>query len=369
MRTGPLGLLVLFYAALLGAAAPAKEQGGEAPRLEVLGRYPVPEMDERIMDVQWAGKDSIYLGLFDRGVVEVELREGVPEIDHLFVTRPEPQPVGLPVIVRFGVSDDWIVAACNRFAWARRSSGGGSAVPSVQRAINGSFDFAVDGTTVVLWGRPDKTHWQEAKGGLLWRADLSRGLDTWEVLYENDEVAADPDLISENFAARGSVEILDDGDVVLAPNAPRVLPTVLRFSSTGRLKETWTAEEIWNDGKGEILDDGKEAFWAEHRPLSGEDFGWFLNTRRIVEAVLGLPEGPAIVVREPEGGRTRWRLAVLSPEVRWYDIPVKNVSSAAQLRGDADDEGRIVIVGATRELHDEVRVEENEVLVLRLPLQ
>lgn len=363
-RSATLGLLLC---SVLGAAAVAEETVEKPPRLEVLARYPVPDMDDRIMDVQWAGKDSIYIALFDRGVVEVELREGLPELAHLFGTKPGKPNLRLPAIDRFAISDTWIVAAWNRFAWARRDSGGGPAAASVQRTINGMFDFAVDDSTVVLWGRPDEAHWRKAKGGLLWKADLGKGLDTWEVLYENDEAAADPALVRENWTASGSVAFLGGGDIVLAPNAPRVLPTVLRFSSTGKLKETWTAGEIWGDGS-EILDDREEARWTDHRPRGGEDYEAFLNNRRIVDAVLGLPEGPAIVVREPDGGAARWRLAVLAPEIRWYEIPVKNVSSAAQFTGDADVEGRIVMVGATRELHEEVRVTENEVLVMRLPL-
>lgn len=369
MRSGILGLLML-WGALVGATALAEEEAEAVPRLEVLARFPVPEMDDRIMGVQWAGKDSIYLGLFERGVVEVELAEGLPEDDHLFGTRPNPPARRLPFVERFAVSDDWIVASWNRFAWARRSSGGGPATPSVQRTINGMLDLAMDGDTVILWGVPDEAHWEKAEGGVLWRADVAKGLESWEVFYRNDDLAADYTLLRESYAARGSVEIFDGGDVVLAPNSPRVLPAVLRFSSTGKLKETWTADEIWGDGKGQILDRGEEEFWTDGQPLPAKDFGRFLNKRRVVDAILELPEGIAIVVREPEGGKTRWRLAVLAPEeVRWYEIPVENVSSAAQFRGDADDDGRIVMVGTARELDDEVRVKENEVLVMRLPLQ
>lgn len=367
VRIGPPMVLLVCYV-LLGRPVAAGSDSEEVPKLEVVARYEIPDLGDPITDVQWAGKESIYLGLFERGIIEVKLREGLPEVKHLLGTQREGHP-GLNGIVRFAVSDEWVVGMHNRFAWARRSSGGGPAVPMVQRNIAGPFDFALDRDIVVLWGRPDKEHWEEAKGGVLWRTRLSKGLDTWDPLYENDEIAANPDLVGENFDARGSVAF-HEGEILLAPNAPRVLPTVLRFSFSGKLKESWTPDEIWDDGRGEILDRGLDEEVARRNgPLDEDSFKSFLGNRRIVEAVLSLPEGPAIVVREPGDGGAQWRLALLSPEVRWYEIPTPRVSSTAQFLGDADEEGRIVVVGAIRERTEHARVTENEVMILKLPLQ
>lgn len=365
-------LLVLSLALPIPGSSPvvAEPETDAPPELEVLARYRVPDMEDRILDVQWAGRDSIYLGLFETGVVEVDLEEGLPVVDHVFGMRRDLPHLRMRSLRQFDLSEDWIVCHCNvgpfgRFAWARRGSGGGLPVPTVQRGSAGAFDFALDGDRLVFWGWPNEEHHQQAEGGVLWRARVSKGLDSWEVLYEYDELAAEPDLTIENLAARGSVEF-HDGDVILAPNAPRVLPTVMRFSYQGKLKETWTAEELWNDEEGEVLDDAEAHVWTRER-VGGKDYAKFLSTRRVVDAVLSLPEGPAVVVREPAGGEARWRLAVLSPEVRWYDIPVDHVSSVAQLGADADDDGRIVVVGTTREVFEEVRVTRNEVLVLRVP--
>jgi hypothetical protein len=73
------------------------------------------------------------------------------------------------------------------------------------------------------------------------------------------------------------------------------------------------------------------------------------------------------VVREPGGKPTRWRLGVLGPEIRWYDIPTRGISPVARLRGDADHRGRIALVPVVRELHSTVRVSQDELLVLALP--
>ncbi|MFP3940220.1 MAG: hypothetical protein ACLF0P_07930 [Thermoanaerobaculia bacterium] len=331
----------------------------------MLARYEVPATDDPILGVQWAGKRSVYLAYFKHGVVEAALREGLPEVRHVLATRSEPPHVGLRSIVRFDVSQDWVVAWHARFAWAPQTSGKGPVVPTVQRRTCGARDFAVDGDTIVMLGIPDAEEWEKTDGGLVWRADLSKGLDEWEVLYENDAFAANPRLLNVITDAGGSLALLADGNLLVAPNAPGAIPPVLRLSARGKVKEVWTAEELWGDPTER---------WAEGEvgldPFGSKEFKELLGARRTVDAVLALPEGPAIVVREPKDGTSLWRLGVLSPEVRWYDIPLGegDLTSVAQLRGDADDDGRIVLVGTIRELHEGLHVSKNQVLVARVPV-
>lgn len=367
---GPCGrlVLVLIVISVFGwpAYGKAKDKDEDVRELEVLARYEVPATDDPILGVQWAGKRSVYLGYLRHGIVEAKLREGLPEVRHVLATRSEPPHVGLRLLVRFDVSDEWVVALHTCFAYAPQVSGKGPVVPTVQRSFCGARDFAVDGDTLVMLGIPDFEHWEATDGGLVWRADLSKGLDDWDVLYENDAFAANPRLLDVITDAGGSLTFLPEGDLLVAPNAPGAIPPVLRLASRGKVKEVWTAEELWGDPTDRWAE-GDEDFLHVFSP---EDFDKFLGARRTVDAVLGLPEGPAIVVREPKGGKSRWRLGVLSPEVRWYDIPLgkEELTSVAQLRGDADDEGRIVLVGTVRELHEELHVSKNQVLVLRVPV-
>jgi len=118
---------------------------------------------------------------------------------------------------------------------------------------------------------------------------------------------------------------------------------VLRFSSSGALKERWSPEELGASVEG----------WKADSKIEGErvalkDLRRFLATQRTVEDVLGLPEGPAIVVREPKGDQARYRLGVLGPEIQWFEIPVGDVNAMAWLRGDADERGRIVLAAVER---------------------
>jgi hypothetical protein len=133
---------------------------------------------------------------------------------------------------------------------------------------------------------------------------------------------------------------------------------VLLFSRTGSLERTWTPGELWGDGE--------PTDWERDWPAQGGRLHAYLSRQRSIEEVLALPEGPAILVREPSGAGARWRLAVLAPEVEWYDIPAGALPGVARLRGDVDETGRIALVGTPRELYEEAQVAHNELILLRL---
>jgi hypothetical protein len=134
---------------------------------------------------------------------------------------------------------------------------------------------------------------------------------------------------------------------------------VLLFSSSGALKKSWTPEELW--GSDEVME------WTGERQIGRQNLKSYLSKQRLIEEVLPLPRGPAIVVREPKGQGARWRLAVLGAEIEWYEIPASDITAVARLRGDADERGRIVLVGTPREMFAEALVAQNEVIVLSLP--
>ena len=195
----------------------------------------------------------------------------------------------------------------------------------------------------------------------MWRADLSKRLSRWDVLYESEMIAQDARVMDQE-AVLGSIRFLRNGGIVAAPN---FVPGVLLFSPLGSLERRWTPEDLWGDGNpGRGRAPGEEEAWRKTK-FGREELRRILGERRTIDEVLPLPEGPAIVVREPRGEEARYRLGVLGPEVRWYDIPVRNVSPLARLRGDADEQGRIVLVAVER--GPNARVASSEVLVLRLP--
>jgi hypothetical protein len=355
-----VALLTLGLLAGTGDVGAAAGEDEGRPTLQVVRRLALAEgasQSRTIADVRWAGRDSLYVAYLGAGVEEVELRPGLPAMRRVL---PSARSLGMPVFCHLAASGDWLLAAHGGkyIAWTPVEAGDLGGEPNVRRKIGFFQDLDVRGDQVILLGSPDPDTYARSEGGVLWRADLSRGLDPWEVVLENEAVAKNFRVFDAKVLAEGSVRFLRNGDFVVAPN---FLPGVLLFSSAGKLKKTWTPEELWGEGERTV--------WREGRVETVEigDLRDFLAVERVIDEVLVLPEGPAIVVREPGGKPTRWRLGVLGPEIRWYDIPTRGISPVARLRGDADHRGRIALVPVVRELHSTVRVSQDELLVLALP--
>ena len=165
---------------LLAWPTPAAEQKEERlPRLAVVGRFTLPErVDRTIVDLRWAGKDSVYLADLTGGVIEARLADGLPEMRRV---APPATRVGLPVIRNVAISDKWIVVAhLAKIAW--KPVVGGTWQLREQRGYIHEFD--IRGDDLVILGFPDIETYDRSPGGIIWQSDLSKGLSHWEMLYE-----------------------------------------------------------------------------------------------------------------------------------------------------------------------------------------
>jgi hypothetical protein len=349
------GWLLAAVLALSSSPTSPKETPSVAPpRLVVLGRYAVPsEMSPT--DLRWASKDSIYLADANEGVSELRLQPGLPVIRKATGTAKEMGSVG---IVHLATSSETMVFSHVGvfLGWQPIDASASGSRPKRKEKSGHYQDVDVRGDEVILLGFPDlKTYMDRPAGsgaGLIWKSSLSDGLKTWELIYTSDAVARKGGTLS-NWLFLGSIRFLKDGKFVVAPNFE---PGVLLFNASGSLRRTWTPEEIWGEGGSAEVPD------QDSRKLKS-----VAASRHLIEEVLPLAEGPAIVVRDSGGSGTRWRLGVLGDEIAWYDIPVSGVDRIARLRGDVDEHGRIVLVGAQRELYEEARLSKSEVIVLSLP--
>jgi hypothetical protein len=77
---------------------------------------------------------------------------------------------------------------------------------------------------------------------------------------------------------------------------------------------------------------------------AADRYAW-LNRRQTVDTLLPLDQGPGLVVRRVESGRTRWDLKLLRHDgsIETYAIPIEGSSEFFHLRGDARS-GRIVFL-------------------------
>ena len=348
--------VLLATLALPAPAVAGEKTPEERPRLEVVARYALPAgRRSAVTDIRWASKSSVYLLHPLDGVVEVELAEGLPEVRRV---TPAAKALGLAAITNMASSSALVVGnPAARLAWTSLDDDALTAPPKarVKKEAGWAQDIDIRGEEVLLLGSPDRSSYLASNGGVLWRSRLSERLDPWEVLHESRAVAHDWEVL-ENGLAPGSLRFLRNGEIAVAPN---FLPGVLLFSSSGALKKSWTPEELW--GSDEVME------WTGERQIGRQNLKSYLSKQRLIEEVLPLPRGPAIVVREPKGQGARWRLAVLGAEIEWYEIPASDITAVARLRGDADERGRIVLVGTPREMFAEALVAQNEVIVLSLP--
>lgn len=345
-------VLVVAAVALVTLAAWAAEKEAPLPALEVVNRFELPGSTDKagFVDVRWASKDSVYLADHYGTITEVRLAKGLPEIRRV---APPPRDSGLRTIRHLAITDRWIVVAhMATVAWRRNEPDSHWQVTK-QRAFFHDFDISGDEIVMLGWP-PGKGYEGLERGGMVWRANLSDGLDRWDVLYESAELARDLESIRTNFSL-GSIRFLRRGGFVVGPS---FVPGVLQLSASGTVKRRWSPRELWGE---------EQKAWTSGQ-RDPEKLAGFLAAGRTVDQVLALPEGPAIVVRESQGGRPRYRLGLLGPEIQWFEIPVDDRSGMARLRGDVDDKGRIVLARVLRVPFRIAFVGTSEVVVLRLPL-
>jgi hypothetical protein len=350
-------LVGLLASTLLGSGISRAADNGSEPALEVMERFSLEEPAiVGWVDVAWAGKNSVYLAEGSGQVTEVELAEGLPRKKSLTPSRRDFwNIIGIHGIQHIAISSDWVVvASAAHVAWKRADQNDpnhGWQLAEYRALIH---DIVIKGDRALVVGWPPLPSYEYVKGGgFVWEADLTKGLDSWEAIYKSPELARDPDQADMVFAL-SSLALLPKGGLVVAPS---FVPEVLRLSDGGTVKERWSL--------GELLGKQQKPWVGEHLDLA--KIQSFLRAGATVDTVLGLPEGAAVLVREPMGGGVRYRLAVLGAEVLWYTVPMK-LGALARIRADVDAEGRIVLIGVNRTGSGDTKIGASEMIVARLPL-
>jgi hypothetical protein len=127
----------------------------------------------------------------------------------------------------------------------------------------------------------------------------------------------------------GAVRFLPTGSLVVVPG---VQPGVNLYDKSGQLVRTWESSSVGIDADCGGLTDRQGWYFDGH---ALERQAW-LNKRRIVSTVLPFPQGPGLVVRRVEKGRTRWDLKLLRLDgaVQNFEIPIEGSNEIFNLVGD-----------------------------------
>lgn len=144
----------------------------------------------------------------------------------------------------------------------------------------------------------------------------------------------------------GAVRFLRDGSFVVVPGYQ---PGAHLFDPTGKLVRSWTGNEtgLTTGCSGMEVEEGLQLRSTIEGILS------WLNGRRVLDDVIPLPEGPALLVRYlGKDGRLHWDLRVLRAAggVETYVLPLESRSLSARLHADARGRRVVFLLASARYL-------------------
>ncbi|HVT14951.1 MAG TPA: hypothetical protein VHQ90_02070 [Thermoanaerobaculia bacterium] len=302
--------------------------------LRILSEVTLPSALARACDIRWAGERSVYLGLGVDGTVEVRLDAAGAAAKEVIPGRSKPG--GFSATHRIAASAKYLVAAGPAFwvTWRRlddpvRSDAAFEAIQAIDLR---------DGQLALVGARRDERGKFGADGAIAWTGSLDKRLtDLKPLLYDAGGPGA-PTMNRCLGAELGATRFLADGSLFVLPG---VQPGASLFDREGKLVRTWDTAALGIDADCTGLSEAV----AAHLAASYEQRQVWINQRHLVDAVLPLPEGPGLLVRRVEKGRTRWDLKVLRREgpVKTIAVPLEGSSEFFALGGDVRA-GRIVLL-------------------------
>lgn len=157
-----------------------------------------------------------------------------------------------------------------------------------------------------------------------------------------------------------SARFLPYGKYILAPG---VQPGVHLYDSGNKLLRVWDTGALGIDTDCASLSKERALHLASHYP---ESLAW-INQRRVIDTVLPLQGGAALVVRSVVQGRARWEVKILSETgpVRSLPLPLEVGSDLFHLSGDVRD-GKILLLLYERRLVGE-KYSPPRLIQLQLP--
>jgi hypothetical protein len=338
---------------LFGLAA---ESGASEPRpsLRILSDRPLPAVLAGAVDVRWADDSSVYLAALRSGAVRISVDLDLPQISKPIPGADEPRGSFAGSIA---ASSEYLVTGGPFWVTWRTMKNSVRA----EEAFDSIHDFDVAGDRfLILAARRGPKGEFAPEGAIAWIGSLRQGLsDLQPVAYDATGPGARNLGRCSNFRIGGS-RFLPDGSFVLVPG---VQPGVSLYSPQGRLLRTWDSARLGLDTDCGSLSVEK----AQQYGVNWLQRMAWLNQRRILDEILPLPQGPALLIRSVFQGQVSWELKVLTQSggVSVYRLPVRSQNERSRLRGDVRG-GNIVLVMSAFE-KDGMKTAVPRVIVARLP--
>ena len=281
----------------------------------------------RPTDIRWDDDEHVLISA---------AREGIARVS---VTRSDP-PEWLPEwaagegigtrYMYFGASESFIAAADLAFGlrWRTRTAAG----DVVNQPIEYVADLDVHGDRLLLAGlRRDDAGQLGMDGAFAWIGSMRDGVLRPVLPFTNRGRIED----CAGFRL-ATVRFLRDGGFVIVPGAE---PGVFVYDAQGRLRRTFDSEALNIATNCDLTRDEQSLL-----PTNAEARQAWINRHRIVDDVVELTSGPALIVRVRDAVATRWELVPLGRE-KARPLPFTSTSPWAHVSADARN-GRVAFLVA-----------------------
>jgi hypothetical protein len=334
------------------------------PSLRLVAHYAVSGKPSAPTDVRWAGDDSVYLVRYEDGVAEVSLAPGLPLVRKLVPGRGMGKLANYFLHVAASGGTLVFAARDRDLGWRPIQTPPDLNVLYERRRAAITLGLDLQGDRLLLLGcgyeegLGDK--YDEA-GGLAGFGKLTSDFRELKPLVLDSEGRHAPHLSLCGVLDSGAGRFLPDGSMLVVPG---VQPGAFLFNAEGSLIRSWSDADLGVDYlcAGVTMEMNIKVFDA--KDSASRDWR---DSHRVIDAVLPLAQGPAVVVRSVAEGRPTWQLKVLgSHGITTYAIPVPGAGPHDRLKADARG-GRIVLLRREENLSLDDQASPGELLVMELP--
>jgi hypothetical protein len=309
------------FQALALAGLPAASLAGGAPTARVIHDFSV-QSELRFVDLRWS--ESL-LAVDGRGAVyQLPLEPAGPPKRVLEAGTPSPW------VLHLAASPDLLVVGGLAFAFTIQDRRNDELTHHFDFEYLGGID--VRGSELLAAGIRRDGESLASDGMIAFRASVAdSGELSWRPLLPAADGAGARRLQDCAMLDLMRVRFLGDGGSVVVPGA---YPNVFVYDSDGALERVIPSSELG-------LEEGCEVPGAIADSIGSDTQvrARWLNARRLVDEIIELPAGPALVVREVVADRVRWSLLPLLETAGAILLPFSAAPECPTTRVRADARG------------------------------
>ena len=301
-------------------------------------------------DIRWASESSVYVIESRLGSFEVSLSEDLAVLRQV---TPGKQELGLrwPALKRLAVSPTHLAVGAMAFSimWKRLGTKGFEGEQTLEYIAD--IDLFQD-HLLFIGNRRDERGELGADGNIAWLGSLGQGLSDVRAILPSKSGVGTRSMTNCAGLDLSAARFLADGSFVLVPG---VDPGILLYDASGKLARIWDSERL-----GLEADCPLSLRQSIHLRGDPEARVEWLSRRRIVDEILPLPRGPALVLRTVTDDVASWELLELEDDGcgTLSPLPFSSSDPAAHVKGDVlgDRIAFLVSTPPTRELQTTSRL-------------